>query len=78
MTWMTSDVFESWMMNLNVQFKSKKQKVLFIMNNYATHSLKHVGRGESFSFSNLQLSNIIIAFLPHNVTSVVQLMDLAI
>ena len=75
MAWMTSYVFESWMMSLNVHFKSQKWKVLLIMNNYATHSLKHVGRGESFGFSTLQLSNIIIAFLPPNVTSVVQPLD---
>ena len=45
------------------------------MDNYATHSLKHVGRAESFDFSTLQLSNIIIVFIPPNVTSVVQLLD---
>ena len=27
------------------------------MNNYATHSLKHVGRGEPFDLSTLQLTN---------------------
>ena len=38
--------------------------VLLIMENCATHSLKHVGRGESFGFLTLQLSSIFIAFLP--------------
>ena len=42
--WMTSNVFESWMMSLNVHFKSQKRKVLLIMDNYATHSLENVGR----------------------------------
>ena len=56
------------MMNLNVDFKSQKRKMLFFMDNCATHSLKHVGSGESFGFSTLQLSNIIIVvFLPPNV-----------
>ena len=36
------------------------------MNNFATHSLEHVDNGELFSFSTLQLSNIIV-FLPPNV-----------
>ena len=40
-------------MNLNVHLKSQKHKVLLIMNKYATHSLKHMGRCESFGFSTL-------------------------
>jgi hypothetical protein len=32
-------------------------------NNFATHSTKHVGRGESFSFSPFQLNNITIALI---------------
>ena len=56
-------------------FKFQKQKVLLIMDNSATHSLKHVGRGESFGFPTLQLSNIIISYLPLNFTSVVQPLD---
>jgi predicted house-cleaning noncanonical NTP pyrophosphatase (MazG superfamily) len=38
------------------------------MDNYATHSLKHVGRGEAFGLSTLNLRNIIIIILlPPNV-----------
>ena len=43
--------------------------------NSTTHSLKHVGKGETFGSSTLQLSKIISAFLPSNVTSVVQPLD---
>ena len=45
---------------------------ILIMNKFATHPLKHVGRGESFGFSTLQLSNINIASVPLNVTSAVE------
>ena len=45
------------------------------MNNFGIHSLKHVGKGESFDFSTLQLSNNVIAFIPSNLTSVVQPLD---
>ena len=57
---MTSNVFKSWMMSLNVHFISQKRKVFKFMDNHATHSLRHVGKGESFGFSTLQLNNNII------------------
>ena len=60
--WMTSYVFESWMMSLNVHFKFQKWEVLLNMDRDATHPFKHVGRHESFGFSTLQLSNNIITF----------------
>ena len=50
---MTSYASESWMMSLNVLFKSPKKKVLLIMDKYITPSLKHVGRGASFGFATL-------------------------
>ena len=62
-------------MSLNVYFKSQKWKIFLIMENYATHSSQHVGRGEAFGFSIVQLNNITIAFLPPNVTSLVQPLD---
>lgn len=45
------------------------------MDNYATHFLKRVGRGQSFGSSTFELSNIIIVFLLLNVTSLVQPLD---
>ena len=72
---MTLDVFENWVMSLNVHFKYLKRMVLLIMNNYVTRSLTQVGKGESFGLSTLQLSNITIVFLPPNVISVVQPLD---
>ena len=46
----TLDVFESWMMSLNVHFKPQKWKVFLIMDKYPTHSLEDVGRGVSLRF----------------------------
>ena len=45
MAWMTSNVFECWMMSLNV---------LLSIDNSTTHSFEHLGKGESFGFSTLQ------------------------
>ena len=75
MAWMPSYVFKCWMMSLNAHFKSQKWKVLLIINNYATNSLKHFGRVKQLIFSTLHLSNIIFGCLPPNATSVVQLLD---
>jgi hypothetical protein len=48
------------MMSLSVHFKFQNWKVLLMVDNFATQSLKLVGRGESFGFSTLQMSNVII------------------
>jgi hypothetical protein len=50
MACLTSHVFENWMMSLNVNFKYLKRKGLIFIEKYVTHSLEHVGRGESFGF----------------------------
>ena len=71
MIWMPSNIFESWMMSLNVHFNSQKRKMFLIMDNFATHYPNHIDKGESFGFSTLQLRNITIDFLPCNVTNVV-------
>jgi hypothetical protein len=67
MAWMTLNVFKNWMMTLNEKFRSPNLKVLLIMDNFATHSFKDVGRGESFDFSTLQSRTNHVAFLPPNV-----------
>ena len=74
MMWMTSDVFESWMMSRNVQFKFQKRKVLLIMDELLLTPLSMLVGVDHLVF-NLQLSNIIIVFLPRNVTSVLQPLD---
>ena len=63
MSWMTSNVFESWMLRPNVHSKSQKWKVLLIMNNYATHALKHVGGGWIIWFFNIAIEQYCYYFL---------------
>ena len=57
---------------LNVHFKSQKRKVQLIMDNFASHSLKHDGRGESLGFSTSHLSNILLLSYHLMLQSVVQ------
>ena len=66
------------MTSLNVHLKLQKWKVLLIMDIPTTPFLKNVGRGESFGFSTLQLSNTTIAFLSPNATTVIQPLDYGI
>ena len=57
-------------------FQILKVEGTLIMNKkIATHSLKHVGMGEAFGFSTLQLSSFTLSFLPTNATNVVQPLD---
>ena len=76
-TWMKSYVFESWMMSLNVHFKSQKQMVFLIMKIYAPHSFKHVGRGELFGFNPCSWT-ILPWYSCHLMLHVVQSLDQAI
>ena len=61
-------------MSRNVQFKFQKRKVLLIMDELLLTPLSMLVGVDHLVF-NLQLSNIIIVFLPRNVTSVLQPLD---
>jgi hypothetical protein len=50
MAWMTSCVFESWMMGLDGHSKSQRRKVLTFMDKFVTRSFENVDRGGSFGF----------------------------
>lgn len=63
-----------WWTSMNIS-NLKSGRYFLIMDNPTTHSLKHITRGESFGFSILQLSNIIIDFIPPNVASAIQPLD---
>ena len=58
---MPSYVFESEIMSLNAHFKSQKWKAFAIMVNFATHSLKDVGRGNHLLF-NLGVEQYYLSF----------------
>ena len=62
-SWMTSDIFEKWLRNWDSQLKSKKRKILLLVDNCPAHPV----------VDNLQCIKLV--FLPPNVTSLLQPMD---
>ena len=63
--WMTQQVFDKWILDLDETIKKKKKKIILFMDNATCHG----------SAVNLKLSNIKIEFLPTNTTSLIQPMD---
>lgn len=62
--WMTSELFEKWLLNLDKQFLLQNRKVLFLIDNCPAHpSIDH------------QLKAIKLIFFPPNMTSKLQPLD---
>lgn len=62
-SWMTSEIFEKWLRNWDTLLKSKKRKILLLIDNCPAHP----------QVANLQCIKVV--FLPPNVTAVLQPMD---
>lgn len=61
--WMTSDIFESWLLNLNKKFHRAKRTILLFIDNCTAHN------------SVPSMTNVKVVFFPPNMTSVLQPMD---
>lgn len=61
--WMTSAVFQEWLLKLDLHFGKQKRKVLLFVDNCSAHK------------TVLNLLNIKVIFFPPNMTSIVQPMD---
>lgn len=61
--WMTSEIFEQWLLRIDKRFARQKRQVLLFMDNCAAHNRIP------------KLKNIRVVFFPPNMTSVVQPMD---
>lgn len=64
-SWMTSDIFEKWLIKLDNKFAHEKRKILMFVDNCPAHP-KNV---------QTKLTNIKLAFFPPNMTSSLQPMD---
>lgn len=60
--WMTSAIFEEWLIELNKKFKRQNREVIFFLDNCTAHP-------------RLNFSNIRLQFLPPNTTSLIQPLD---
>ena len=62
--WMTSTIFEEWLIALDKEMVKKKRKICLLMDNCSAHNVK-----------DLKLEAVEIVFLPPNTTSAVQPLD---
>ncbi|KAI7960756.1 hypothetical protein MJO28_001245 [Puccinia striiformis f. sp. tritici] len=65
--WMTSVIFEDWIIKFNLKMKNQGRKILLLVDNFAGHTLPEGG-----------LSNIRLEFFLPNLTAHVQPMDAGI
>jgi DDE superfamily endonuclease len=66
--WMTTAIFEPWIIALNAYFRIKNRKVLLLIDNAPSHSWD----------KSLSLENVRVEFLPPNTTAHLQPMDAGI
>ena len=64
--WMTSVIFKTWLQQWDQPLKVKKRTVCLLVDNCSAHP------------SNVELTNIVLKFLPPNTTSVMQPMDMGV
>lgn len=64
--WMTGVLFEEWLLNVDHHFRKKRRTILLFIDNCSAHNRVP------------NLKNIKVIFLPSNMTSVVQPMDMGI
>ncbi|GBL85208.1 Tigger transposable element-derived protein 6 [Araneus ventricosus] len=61
--WMTSSIFEEWLVNFNKKMRNQARKVLLVLDNATCHA------------HGAQLRNVKLLFLPPNTTSKLQPLD---
>lgn len=64
-SWMTTDLYEKWLISLDKKFAAQKRKILLFVDNCPAHSKSVQNR----------LKNINLVFFPPNMTSSLQPMD---
>ncbi|KAL4096550.1 hypothetical protein QTP88_021480 [Uroleucon formosanum] len=62
--WMTSTIFSNWLYEWDKELQAKFRSILLLIDNCAAHS------------KNVQLKNITLEFLPPNMTSLIQHLDM--
>jgi hypothetical protein len=60
--WMTGNIFENWLKQLNKNLAKKERKILLLLDNCTSHP-------------KLELSHIKLLFIPPNTTSLIQPLD---
>ena len=61
--WMNEDIFQEWLIQFDEQCKRRNRNIILFLDNFSGH------------YTNANLSNIKLAFLPANTTSITQPLD---
>ena len=72
---MNSSVFGSVMNAYNRKFRLQGRQCVMVMDNVPTHNMPEAETVQVAGLRGLKLSNLLIVFIPPNVTSVVQPLD---
>ena len=64
--WMTCSIFKTWLQKWDRSLRVKKRTVCLLVDNCSAHP------------SNVELTNIVVKFLPPNTTSLMQPMDMGV
>ena len=64
--WMTGIIFTRWLHNWDRELRLQKRKIILLIDNCSAHP------------QNVELTNIVIEFLPKNTTSIIQPLDAGI
>ena len=68
-------LLHDWSKGVNDQFKRQKRRCLMLLDNAASHAIAGMEKSKLGSFDSLNLSNLLLIFMPANCTAIIQPLD---